>query len=170
MFDGFVSPHSRSAVVYRGDRAHWRPRFSRTLLCGTLKRGFDVLIASIVVPFLMPAFAVKAAAIVLDSRAPILFRQERTGLNGRVFTIYKFRSTTVALGDASVRNATLDDSRVTKIGKLIRETSLDELPQLFNILRGEMALVGPRPHAVEHYRHYASLLPSMTVASPSGRA
>ena len=160
MFDGVVPPASRSAVVYRADGAHWRPRFGRSALCAGLKRTFDVLAASLVLLFLLPAYAAISLAIVLDSPGPVLFRQQRTGLNGRIFTIYKFRSMTVAPPDLSVSHATRDDARVTRVGRFIRETSLDEIPQLLNVLRGEMALVGPRPHAVEHDRHYSALLPN----------
>ncbi len=159
MFDGVVSHRSRSAVVYRADGAHWRPRFGRSVICATLKRVFDMLVASLLLLFLLPALSVISAAIVLNSPGPILFRQARTGLNGRIFTIYKFRSMTVSEAGAGVSHATRDDARVTRIGRFLRETSLDEVPQLLNVLRGEMALVGPRPHAVEHDRHYAALLP-----------
>ena len=159
MFDGVVSHRSRSAVVYLADGAHWRPRFGRSSLCMSLKRAFDLLIASMLLLFLLPLWAVIAAGVSLDGAGPILFHQQRTGLKGRVFTIYKFRTMTVAEPGAAVSHATRDDSRVTKLGRFLRETSLDEIPQLLNVLRGDMALVGPRPHAVEHDRHYAGLLP-----------
>lgn len=105
-------------------------------------------------------FGAISAAIALDSSGPILFRQQRTGLNGRIFVIYKFRTMTVTTPGASVSHATREDKRVTRVGRFLRETSLDEIPQLLNILKGEMALVGPRPHAVEHDRHYAGILPN----------
>lgn len=159
MFDGIVSHRSRSAVVYRADGAHWRPRFGRSALCGSLKRAFDVVAASLLLLVLLPAFVLIAISIALDSPGPILFRQERTGQHGRVFNIFKFRSMTVAEPGVSVAHATRDDARVTRVGRVLRETSLDELPQLLNVLGGEMALVGPRPHAVEHDRHYAAILP-----------
>ena len=160
MFDGVVSHRSRSAVVYRADGAHWRPRFGRSALCVSLKRAFDLLAASLVLLFLLPAYGVISALIALDSPGPILFRQQRTGLNGRIFTIYKFRTMTVADPGVTVSHATRDDARVTRVGRFLRETSLDEIPQLLNVLRGEMALVGPRPHAVEHDRYYAAVLPN----------
>ena len=159
MFDGVVPRASRSAVVYRADGAHWRPRFGRSVLCAALKRAFDLLAAVAVVIFLAPAFAAIATLIALDSPGPILFRQQRTGLNGRVFTIYKFRTMTVAAPGEAVHHATREDKRVTRIGRILRETSLDEIPQLLNVVRGEMSLVGPRPHAVEHDLHYSALLP-----------
>lgn len=159
MFDGVVSHRSRSAVVYRADGAHWRPRFGRSGLCRSFKRAFDLLAASFLLLFLMPAWAMISVAIALDSRGPILFRQQRTGQHGRIFNIYKFRSMTVAEPGMPVNHVTRDDARVTRVGRFLRETSLDEVPQLLNVLRGEMALVGPRPHAVEHDRHYAAILP-----------
>lgn len=159
MFNGVVSHRSRSAVVYHAEGAHWRPRFRRSALCVSLKRAFDVVVAALVLLVLLPACLVMAALVAVDSPGPILFRQQRTGLNGRVFTIYKFRTMTVAPPDGAVRHATRDDARVTRVGRFLRETSLDEIPQLLNVLRGEMALVGPRPHAVEHDRHYAGILP-----------
>src|SRR6218665_3947181 len=134
MFDGVVPPASRSAVVYRADGAHWRPRFGRSVLCAGLKRTFDVLAAASVLLFLAPAYLAISILIALDSPGPILFRQQRTGLNGRVFTIYKFRSMTVAEPGASVSHATREDARVTRVGRILRETSLDEIPQLLNVL------------------------------------
>lgn len=119
----------------------------------------DVALSVLTLLVLAPAYGLIALAIVLDSRGPVLFRQQRTGRNGRIFTIYKFRTMRVASEDEAVRHATRDDDRVTRVGRFLRETSLDEIPQLLNIIRGDMAIVGPRPHAVEHDRHYAALLP-----------
>ena len=159
MFDGVVPRESQSAVIYRADGAHWRPRVGRSGLCAGLKRAFDVLAAAAILILLAPLYAVLAALIAFDSAGPILFRQQRTGLNGRVFTIYKFRTMTVAEPGASVSHATREDKRVTRIGRFLRASSLDEIPQLLNVVKGEMSLVGPRPHAVEHDLHYSSLLP-----------
>lgn len=158
MFEGTVPRASRSAVVYRADGAHWRPRFGRSVLCAALKQAFDVAAAILILVLLWPMFAGIALVIALDSPGPVLFRQQRTGLHGRIFIIYKFRTMRVS-DTASTAPATRDDARVTRIGRFLRETSLDESPQLMNVLRGEMSLVGPRPHAVEHDRHYARLLP-----------
>lgn len=159
MFDGIVSPTSSSAVRFAETGAIWRPRWARNALCPALKRTMDVTLAAAALLLLAPAYALIALAIVLDSRGPVLFRQQRTGRNGRIFTIYKFRTMRVASADAEVRHATRDDDRVTRVGRFLRETSLDEVPQLLNIVRGDMSIVGPRPHAVEHDRHYAALLP-----------
>jgi putative colanic acid biosynthesis UDP-glucose lipid carrier transferase len=103
---------------------------------------------------------VSAAIVILVRRSspgPVLFRQRRYGLDGREFTVFKFRTMTVVEDDA-VRQATRDDPRVTPIGRFLRRTSLDELPQLLNVLGGSMSLVGPRPHAVAHNEHYRKLV------------
>lgn len=158
MFDGIVSPSARSAVIFKEAGAEWRPRFLRTVHCGFLKRAFDLCVASMVLLVLMPLYAIIAALVAIDSSGPILFRQKRTGLNGRIFVIYKFRTMRSASTDAEVRHATRGDDRVTRLGRYLRESSLDELPQLLNVIKGDMALVGPRPHAIEHDTHYAALL------------
>ncbi|WP_426042667.1 sugar transferase [Brevundimonas sp. TWP2-3-4b1] len=160
MFDGVVSPNARSAVVFGPDGADWRPRFSRTALCAALKRMFDVLAAGSLLLALLPVYAIISALIAADSPGPVLFRQKRTGLNGRIFVIYKFRTMRLAGTDVEVRHATQADDRVTRIGRQLRQSSLDEIPQLLNVLKGDMSLVGPRPHAVEHDIHYANLLPN----------
>lgn len=110
------------------------------------KRCFDVVIASLSLIILSPLFAVIALAVKLTSPGPTIFRQIRVGLNNRPFTFYKFRSMIEGaehkgLGYAVAKN----DYRITKVGKYLRNTSLDELPQLFNVLKGDMSLVGPRP-------------------------
>ena len=109
----------------------------------------DLIVASIVVLFLAPLLTVVALAIKFDSPGPIVFRQIRVGQGNRQFRIYKFRSMFTESGDLrGDRSASLDDDRITRVGRFIRKTSIDELPQLFNVLRGEMSLVGPRPHAL----------------------
>jgi putative colanic acid biosynthesis UDP-glucose lipid carrier transferase len=92
------------------------------------------------------------------SRGPVLFRQRRYGLHGEEILVYKFRSMTVCEDGPIVTQATAQDHRVTRIGRLLRKTSLDELPQLFNVLQGTMSLVGPRPHAVAHNEKYRRLI------------
>lgn len=136
---------------------HIGPRHRR--LSGSLKRLFDVVCASAALLVLLPAFALMAIAIALESRGPIFFRQRRTGLNGQVFTIFKFRTMTVVEDGDDIKHARRNDDRVTRVGALLRETSLDELPQLINILIGDMAVVGPRPHALAHDTHYGALIP-----------
>lgn len=119
----------------------------------------DVVIALIAVIILVPAFVVIALLVRLDSPGPIFFRQRRTGLNGRVFRILKFRTMTVIEDGAAIRHATRNDPRVTRFGDFLRKSSLDEMPQLINVILGHMSLVGPRPHALAHDAQYGALLP-----------
>jgi putative colanic acid biosynthesis UDP-glucose lipid carrier transferase len=102
-------------------------------------------------------------AISLDSKGPILFCQRRHGLGGQIFGILKFRSMTVLEDGITVVQAQKNDSRVTRIGSFLRASSIDELPQLFNVLSGEMSLVGPRPHAIAHDEYYAARIPAYPV-------
>ena len=114
-----------------------------------LKRAFDLGVATPALLLSLPLFGIIAIAIKLDSQGPVLFRQPRIGLGNRIFDVLKFRSMqSDAEDDAGVRSASLNDDRVTRVGGFLRRTSLDELPQLINVLLGEMSLVGPRPHAV----------------------
>ena len=114
-----------------------------------IKRLTDIVLSSIALVCGAPFLALIAIAIKLDSKGPALFKQERHGFNNRVFEVYKFRSMKVEMEDKlAARQVTVGDNRVTKLGRFIRKTSIDELPQLLNVLKGEMSLVGPRPHAV----------------------
>jgi lipopolysaccharide/colanic/teichoic acid biosynthesis glycosyltransferase len=99
-----------------------------------------------------------ALAIRLETPGPVLFRQDRNGFNGRKFVIYKFRTMRVLENGTTIRQATSKDPRVTRLGRWLRRTSIDELPQLFNVIRGDMALVGPRPHAVAHNNQYEKMI------------
>jgi exopolysaccharide biosynthesis polyprenyl glycosylphosphotransferase len=113
-----------------------------------IKRIEDLLIGGLALLLLAPLLLAIAIAVRLDSKGPILFSQEREGFNNRRFRIWKFRSMYAERCDGQrIRQATRDDPRVTRIGRLLRRLSLDELPQLFNVISGEMSLVGPRPHA-----------------------
>lgn len=114
-----------------------------------LKYLEDKLLGIVMTIALSPVFAIIAIAIKLDSQGPVLFKQHRHGFGGDEFEIYKFRTMTHEGSQAKFSQATKDDIRVTRVGKLLRRTSLDELPQLFNVLNGSMSLVGPRPHPVE---------------------
>ncbi len=114
------------------------------------KRLFDFAGAGLGLLLLSPLFAVVALLIKLDSPGPVFFRQERRGFNGRTFHIWKFRSMSVTKSGRQMTQAKAGDTRITRIGAFIRRTSIDELPQLINVLRGEMSLVGPRPHALVH--------------------
>jgi exopolysaccharide biosynthesis polyprenyl glycosylphosphotransferase len=113
------------------------------------KRTLDLALTIPGLIFLAPLLIVVAIAIKLDSRGPVLFLQPRVGRGNRIFLTYKFRSMRVEMSDrAGAKSTSKDDDRVTRVGRFIRATSIDELPQLFNVLRGEMSLVGPRPHAL----------------------
>jgi undecaprenyl-phosphate galactose phosphotransferase/putative colanic acid biosynthesis UDP-glucose lipid carrier transferase len=118
------------------------------------KRALDVVSAGAGLVILSPLLAVVSLAIKLDSRGPVIFRQSRRGFNGREFLIWKFRTMTVTENGRVIYQAKRSDKRVTRVGRLLRATSIDELPQLVNVLRGEMSLVGPRPHAIAHDDEY----------------
>jgi Undecaprenyl-phosphate glucose phosphotransferase len=125
------------------------------------KRVIDVLMASILLFLLAPLFALVSLAIKLDSRGPVFFKQQRFGFGGRSIEVFKFRSMRTDLGDASGAQRTIQgDPRVTRVGRFIRRTSIDELPQLINVLRGDMSMVGPRAHPIamkvgDKYYHQA---------------
>lgn len=115
----------------------------------TMKRLLDLLVVVPALLFLMPLLVLVAIAIKLDSRGPVLFVQQRLGHGNRLFRMYKFRSMRAELTDAAgATSASRDDDRITRVGRFIRATSIDELPQLINVLIGTMSLVGPRPHAL----------------------
>jgi undecaprenyl-phosphate galactose phosphotransferase/putative colanic acid biosynthesis UDP-glucose lipid carrier transferase len=118
------------------------------------KRAFDLSIAALALACLMPAMALVALAIRIETPGPAIFRQRRNGFNGKEFLIYKFRTMTVMEDGPTVAQARRSDARITRIGRILRRTSIDELPQLYNVLRGDMSLVGPRPHALAHDREY----------------
>lgn len=120
------------------------------------KRLVDLFGAAFALLAFLPLMLSIALAIRLESGGPAIFRQRRTGQGGRVFTIYKFRTMTVAEDCANVRQATRGDQRITAIGAVLRKLSLDELPQLLNVLQGHMSLVGPRPHALAHDDYYGA--------------
>lgn len=113
------------------------------------KRLIDLALAVVALTCLAPLFLLIAAAIKFDSRGPVFFRQIRHGLNQKSFTMYKFRSMYGGEDQNAFRQATRNDKRITRIGSLLRRTNLDELPQLINVILGDMSLVGPRPHPVE---------------------
>lgn len=123
-----------------------------------IKRAMDLVIASVLLVLLAPFLVAVTLAIKLDSSGPVLFRQLRYGYRGRPFRILKFRTMTVLEDGQTVTQATLQDSRVTRVGRWLRKNSIDELPQLFNVIRGEMSLVGPRPHARAHDEFYARII------------
>lgn len=122
------------------------------------KRCLDVGVALFALVLLTPLLLTVAILIKLDSPGAIIFRQSRRGFNGKPFEIWKFRTMTVCEDGETVRQATRRDARITRIGRFLRMTSIDELPQLWNVLRGDMSLVGPRPHAVAHDNYYDELI------------
>ncbi|MBL8551662.1 MAG: sugar transferase [Hyphomonadaceae bacterium] len=124
---------------------------------GLAKRAFDVCFAAAALTLLAPLLAVIALAIRLDSRGPAIFRQERGGFNGRRFRIWKFR--TMRDEPYDTRQVAHDDERVTRVGRWLRRMSLDEFPQLVNVLMGDMSLVGPRPHMIAHDREFTTVDP-----------
>ncbi len=122
------------------------------------KRALDIVIACCTILALAPLMALTALAVKLESKGPIVFRQRRNGFNGKEFTIFKFRTMMVLEDGPSIVQASRGDRRVTRLGRLLRQTSIDELPQLFNVIKGNMSIVGPRPHAVAHDDEYGQLI------------
>ncbi|WP_411195516.1 undecaprenyl-phosphate glucose phosphotransferase [Raoultella planticola] len=122
------------------------------------KRLEDLIVASIILILISPVLLAIAIAVKSTSTGPVIFRQIRYGMDGKPIKVWKFRSMTVMENDEKVIQATKNDIRITKVGKFLRSTSLDELPQFFNVLSGQMSVVGPRPHAVAHNEQYRSLI------------
>jgi putative colanic acid biosysnthesis UDP-glucose lipid carrier transferase len=134
---------------------------SSLYLNSRFRRVLDVAVASSLLILLAPIFCIIAIAIRLESPGPLFFRQDRYGRGMRPFEMLKFRSMYWSrVPEATVTQAIPGDPRVTPLGRILRYTSMDELPQLINIIRGDMSLVGPRPHAIEHDHYYAELIPN----------
>jgi putative colanic acid biosynthesis UDP-glucose lipid carrier transferase len=122
------------------------------------KRLEDIVMSIIILAFISPVLVLIAFFVKFTSPGPVIFRQVRYGMDGKPIKVWKFRSMTVMENDNIVVQAKKHDIRITKVGKFLRRTSLDELPQFFNVLFGEMSIVGPRPHAVSHNEQYRSLI------------
>ena len=122
------------------------------------KRAFDILASSIILLLISPVLIAVALMIKFSSHGPVIFKQRRYGIDGEPFLVYKFRSMSVCEDTEVVTQATQNDARVTQLGAILRKTSLDELPQLFNVLNGSMSIVGPRPHAIAHNEHYRKII------------
>ena len=135
--------------VKRKPLADWAP---------LVKRVEDYGLGALLLTISAPLLLLCAVAIKLDSKGPVFFRQRRRGLNQKVIEVLKFRTMTVMEDGAEVKQATKDDPRITRLGRFLRRSSLDELPQLFNVIKGEMSLVGPRPHALVHDEHWGEML------------
>lgn len=125
---------------------------------GALKRVTDIVFATVMLVVAAPAMLLIAAAVKLDSPGRVFFKQDRYGLDGERIVVYKFRTMTVCENGQRIVQAKRNDARVTRVGRWLRRTSLDELPQLINVLQGRMSLVGPRPHAVAHNEEYRKLI------------
>jgi putative colanic acid biosysnthesis UDP-glucose lipid carrier transferase len=125
---------------------------------GLAKRVTDVGFAALILLLLLPLLVVIAVAIKLSSPGPIIFKQRRYGLDGKEIAVYKFRTMQVTEDGDQIRQASKSDSRITRVGGVLRRKSMDELPQLINVLQGRMSLVGPRPHAVAHNEEYRKLI------------
>lgn len=123
-----------------------------------LKRTVDIVCGATGILLLLPLLVLTSVIVKLDSSGPILFRQTRHGFNGKAFKILKFRTMFVLEDGDTIRQASRDDGRVTRIGAWLRRTSIDELPQLFNVLMGDMSIVGPRPHAAAHDHHFENVI------------
>jgi putative colanic acid biosynthesis UDP-glucose lipid carrier transferase len=126
-----------------------------------IKRAEDLIVGGVLSILVLPVCLVVALTVKLSSPGPVLFKQYRTGINGQRFKVYKFRSMSVHHeADDTVTQARHGDPRVTRVGAFLRRTSLDELPQFYNVLQGRMSIVGPRPHALSHNEYYKDLVES----------
>ncbi len=147
-----TSPQANHGIKKR--RQPWK-----TPWCRFVKWFEDTLIAMLCILVTSPIMLLAALIVKLESRGPVLFKQKRGGRNGKMFTIYKFRTMTVdACRDDKAGHATPGDYRVTRIGRFLRATSIDELPQLFNVLKGDMSVIGPRPHMLHHDEIYRAVV------------
>jgi undecaprenyl-phosphate glucose phosphotransferase len=156
-FTNVTSSAQRRALVVELQRA------PLSELQRLVKRGMDVVLSSLAIMFFLPMMALAALAIKLGSPGPVIFRQVRRGFNGEEFVIYKFRTMTVQENGTQVVQATRHDARVTNIGRMLRAASIDELPQLINVIKGDMSLVGPRPHALAHDSYFETILSGYAV-------
>jgi putative colanic acid biosynthesis UDP-glucose lipid carrier transferase len=130
---------------------------------GVLKRLEDVVLALLILVLISPILLCIAIAVKLSSPGPVIFRQRRYGLDGEEILVYKFRSMRVTEDGDKIEQARKNDDRVTPLGRILRKTSMDELPQFVNVLQGRMSIVGPRPHAVAHNELYRGLIKSYMV-------
>jgi len=132
------------------------------------KRIFDLAAASLGLAILAPLLLVMALLIKLESRGPVLFRQERVGLNGRTFRIHKFRTMYDGAQSRGTELTIGSDPRITRVGRVLRKYKLDELPQLIDVVRGDMSLVGPRPEVPRYVRHYSERDKAIVLSVPPG--
>jgi putative colanic acid biosysnthesis UDP-glucose lipid carrier transferase len=125
---------------------------------GVTKRLTDIGLSVVILLLFLPVLLLIAVLVKMSSPGPVIFKQRRYGLDGREIAVYKFRTMSVTEDGEHIRQASKTDSRITRIGRVLRRTSMDELPQLINVLQGRMSLVGPRPHAVAHNEEYRTLI------------
>lgn len=161
----FIVPAS---YILERNHANWREVAGHPIISvydspffgvsGILKRIEDVAVSSLILLLISPLLLAIAAAVRFTSPGPVIFKQRRYGLNGQIVEVWKFRSMTVTENGDTVVQATRGDRRITSVGAFLRSTSLDELPQFFNVLQGHMSIVGPRPHAVSHNEQYRALI------------
>lgn len=161
----FIVP---DAYIFERNHANWREVAGHPIISvydtpffginGLLKRIEDVVVSSLILLLISPLLLAIGAAVRFTSPGPAIFKQRRYGLNGQIVEVWKFRSMTVTEDGDKVVQATRGDRRITPIGAFLRRTSLDELPQFFNVLQGHMSIVGPRPHAVSHNEQYRALI------------
>ncbi len=130
---------------------------------GAIKRMGDIVFSLLILALLSPLLLAIALGVKLSSTGPVIFRQRRYGLDGKDIVVYKFRTMTVTEDGDVIRQASQGDSRITRLGAILRRTSMDELPQFINVLRGQMSVVGPRPHAVAHNEMYRKLINGYTL-------
>lgn len=151
IMDRFETPH----IVRTGSLSSLRlTRPALSVAEVALKRAFDIVSASLILILTAPLLLIVAAAIRFDSPGPVLFRQRRYGFNQQAFRIFKFRTMTTTDDGNVIVQATRNDARITRIGRVLRRYNLDELPQLLNVVAGQMSLVGPRPHALAHDQEF----------------
>ena len=153
-----MSVHENFAPISSGLYAEVKAKAERRYVNGFIKRLLDLAIAIPALIVLSPLLAVLVVLIRRGSQGPAMFRQTRLGRNGAPFEIYKFRTMTVLENGPVIQQAVKNDARVTKTGRWMRRLSLDELPQLLNVIHGDMSLIGPRPHALAHDRHYGNAI------------
>jgi lipopolysaccharide/colanic/teichoic acid biosynthesis glycosyltransferase len=121
-----------------------------------IKRTFDIVVSSLALLLCLPLFVAVAVLIELDSKGPVLFAQQRMGKNFRPFWIYKFRSMVSAASESGAQISVANDPRITRVGRILRKSKIDELPQLINVLKGDMSLVGPRPEVAKYVTLFRS--------------
>lgn len=130
-----------------------------TTYARSIKRTIDVALSCTILTLIIPLLIIIPIIIKSTSKGPVIFKQKRYGLNGKKIKVYKFRTMTTLDNGKTIEQATKDDSRITPVGRFLRRTSLDELPQFINVLQGKMSIVGPRPHACAHNEKYRKLVP-----------